>query len=145
MATKLEKYIKNNDSIPFSITQDDYAYYDENIKRWRAGKFNNKAKQGQFIKAETAKRQRAGAKQVVESVRRTPTLTRQRRRERGEDRGVYLYERFKESFRLTKTAKTIEKEYRQGERVAVSTDTDKSLQQLAYDDALQQEGYAASP
>jgi hypothetical protein len=64
----LKDVVEKTGRIPI-LTFDNFAYYDEKCKRWRAGKYNKTRKTGSFVSAKDAQRIRASGSTSVYASR----------------------------------------------------------------------------
>jgi len=61
------------------LTFDDFAYFDEKVNRWRAGKFVQTRRTGTFVSAKDAQRIRAAGSTAVYASRQAIRIARQNR------------------------------------------------------------------
>ncbi len=106
MAKKsLRKVVKETGRIPI-LTFDSFAYYDEKVNRWRAGKYVQTRKTGSFLSASDAQRIRASASTAVYASRQAMRIARQKRDITNEEavelgyQWVREYRRAKKEFKL---------------------------------------------
>lgn len=105
MASFKEKYLSivEREGRMFSARLDDVAYYDKNVKRWRAGELAPNDVQGRFISETRANRIRGANRRNVNAVNKGVTIYRDNldiTRKQAVNEG---YEWIKEYFSLKRT------------------------------------------
>lgn len=73
----LRDKVEETGRIPI-LTFDSFAYYDEKVNRWRAGKYNQSRRTGAFVSAKDAQRIRASGSTAVYASRQAVRISRQK-------------------------------------------------------------------